>query len=531
LPQPDWFFMAIPFIHLTIRDGRVSMAGNARFNAGHRIPKPGSPVDDGVFASWEWRNDTLTVTNDRYGFSPLFYATSGHDLMVSPSIEGLLRRGASPTLNAAAIAVFLRLNYFIGEDTPFEHIRTVPPAARFMWRAGRLEVEDRRPRTPARSTLSRTAAIDEFLARFATAISRRLPGRDRAVLPLSGGRDSRHILLALERAGAAPARCVTVHHYPPRTNRDAEIASRLAERVSAEHVVLDTPSSRIRSEHRKNRLTHFCSDEHVQFLPLRDYFRRHPATIYDGIAGDTLTQSWRVPPEMVAAFARGNVSEASTQLFEYEAPGLERGIQALLTREAANRFSYELAYRRLCAETARHLGGPNPPLSFIFWNRTRREVALAPYGLLGFLPQVFAPFLDADVYDFLASLPIQLVVDRRFQEDALRVGYPKFADIPFESPDERREDSRFARRLAGELLRYARRPSRMFRRRYVVPRAAVAWTRGRAAPLWFVSLTVWLRQIEIAAAGRLIDDVDGTNQNASEPELGTFSEAFEDEAF
>ena len=62
----------------------------------------------------------------------------------------------------------------------------------------------------------------------------------------------------------------------------------------------------------------------------------------------------------------------------------------------------------LRAELAKHADAPNPVASFFFWNRTRREVSLIPYGLLRTIPTVHSPFLDHDLYDLMTSLPLDL---------------------------------------------------------------------------------------------------------------------------
>jgi hypothetical protein len=301
-----------------------------------------------------------------------------------------------------------------------------------------------------------------------------------------------------------PTELVTIRHYPPRTNQDAEIAAALAARVGLPHVVLDPPARRVAAERRKNRLTEYCSDEHVQFLPLKDYLDRRAAAVFDGIAGDTLTQSWRMPPEMVACFGGDDVGAAARQMFEYDAPGFERALNGLLSRAAAARFTYDVAHARLAKEISRHLGGPNPANAFIFWNRTRREVGLSPFRLLaGPGRAVYAPFLDADVFDFLMALPVDLVIDRQFQPDALRRAYPQFADIPYESQTTRARAAGFARRVALELAAAALRGSALVRKEYVASRAALAFAKGVAALLWFLPLVVWLDQIEALSEGKV----------------------------
>ena len=103
----------------------------------------------------------------------------------------------------------------------------------------------RRDRVSRRRRLSRPAAIRGYIDLVRQAIRRRLPTAP-FVLPLSGGRDSRHLLYELIDAGCPPARCVTVRHFPPRGNEDEEIARLLCERVRA-------PPRRARSAARPDR--------------------------------------------------------------------------------------------------------------------------------------------------------------------------------------------------------------------------------------------------------------------------------------
>jgi hypothetical protein len=47
----------------------------------------------------------------------------------------------------------------------------------------------------------------------------------------------------------------------------------------------------------------------------------------------------------------------------------------------------------------------NPLGSFCFWNRTRREIALAPFSTLEGVPTVYAPYLDNHLFDFINCPP------------------------------------------------------------------------------------------------------------------------------
>jgi len=96
--------------------------------------------------------------------------------------------------------------------------------------------------------------------------------------------------------------------------------------------------------------------------------------------------------------------------------------------------------------------------SFFFWNRTRREIALASYRILNGGTEVLSPYLDHDLFDFLASLPASLMLDRQFHSETIRRAYPEYADIPFEDRGARPKWSAFHfRQCAAEVATWAQR--------------------------------------------------------------------------
>ncbi|MDQ2746952.1 MAG: asparagine synthetase B family protein, partial [Acidobacteriota bacterium] len=73
---------------------------------------------NGIFAEWNWNGEKLTLTNDRYGFYPIYYAENESGFAVSGSIRTLLALGFSPALDETAFAVFLRFSSYLAQDTP-----------------------------------------------------------------------------------------------------------------------------------------------------------------------------------------------------------------------------------------------------------------------------------------------------------------------------------------------------------------------------------------------------------------------------
>jgi hypothetical protein len=149
---------------------------------------------------------------------------------------------------------------------------------------------------------------------------------------------------------------------------------------------------------------------------------------------------------------------------------------------------------------------PNPTGSFFLANRTRREIALAPYALMRDVT-AYAPYLDRDLYDLLAALPAALLMDRALHTEAIAKAWPQYAAVPYERKGMKVQDRRAARRISqglirivvGERFRHWVRPSAL------LPALAATVLDGNAERVWHLPLLVYLDQtIALAAAASAV---------------------------
>jgi asparagine synthase (glutamine-hydrolysing) len=426
-PEPAAGSRADPrYFHAALAGGDVTTRGSGECSLGHRIQRGAGRPDDGIFAQWRWDGDTLIASNDRYGMHPLYFSAEGGSIWLSPSIVTLVREGAPTGLDHAALAVFLRLGFFLDDDTPFRRIKALPPDARLSWRRGQLDLAGGRVLRRA-AAIGRIEALDGYIELFRQSMRRRAPQRGDVAVPLSGGRDSRHILLELHEQGHRPELCVTARLYPPWNDEDARVAASVAAALGLPHVVLEQ-GERFDAELQKNVATSFCAEEHSWALVLADFLRRRAGTVYDGIGGDVLSAGLFLTARRIALYEAGRLTELAEHLVRRHTPVLGH----LLQSDVRQRVARAEAVERVTAELARHREAANPIGSFYFWNRTRRAIALLPFALLGAAGTVYAPYLDHDLWDFLAALPRDLVRDWQLHTDAIRRAYPRFRDLPFE---------------------------------------------------------------------------------------------------
>ena len=149
MPEPSRLSWADePFIHLTPSSRGPLKRGRDAYLGGYPTTPGGSP---GVFihvvgppsaaTMWQWDGTRLVARNDRLGLSPLFIWRRDRDIALSPSPLALVERFGGGEIDTRALAVFLRMGFFVGDDTPFHRVRAFPPNGRLEWYDGRLSLE------------------------------------------------------------------------------------------------------------------------------------------------------------------------------------------------------------------------------------------------------------------------------------------------------------------------------------------------------------------------------------------------------
>ncbi len=403
-------------------------------------------------AGWCLDGDEFEAWTDRLGMYPLYYHTAGARLLVAPLIATLIKRGASSTPSSTGMSLLLRQGYMVGEYTPFEGIYRLRPDSLLKWCKGSLQVQAR-PSRPKRSLgMGRRAAEKAYGEMFQEVVDKSLDANEaRVIVPLSGGRDSRHVLLALRRAKISQIDCITLRHRAPKCNEDARIAAMLAQRLSLPHTVLDQPAVTLEADLEKNVLVDFSTREGGWLMPLRRHMRSlPPGVLADGIGGDVLSN--------------GLYCNEMTHRLMCQREWTERWLEdecyigTLLSRAGRTAWPRDLAQNVVCEERFRYSTQNNPNAEYLLATRTR-QVALSSLLMGADMHTWFAPFLADEVYDFLSMCPVEWFVTPGFHDNAVALQYPEVRDIPYASERQPSSMDTFA------LEQRLREMSRFFRKK------------------------------------------------------------------
>ncbi len=420
------------YILLRKKEGNIFAEGTPTYFQGHKIEKGRSR--EGAYIEWQWDGEKLTVRNDYYGLIPLYYCFTDEFVIFSPSVFTVLKKSGTSALDYEALSVFIRTGMYLDNDTPFKNIKTFSPNSTFSWSNGREEWDRGKFQPVTDNTITRKQIIECFIELFRKAIQKRPPPGDRFVLPLSGGRDSRHILFELAEQGFLPYKCMTTSKYPPaQSEEDIVIAKLITEKLGLRHEIIPPPAARFAAEISKNFKTGFCSDEHAWYLGVADRITNRFNTVYDGIGGDVLTDilgDGSCDLAFSELFAEGKYGDLTDKIVRRK----ERGIKRILHPKYYRFMDLETAAARLTTEVQKYSNCANPVSAFYFWNRTRRKIALIPYGILNSVEYTYSPYLDRDLFDFLVSLPFSALADNTLHTRVIEKAYPQFSDLPFEKP-------------------------------------------------------------------------------------------------
>jgi len=498
------------FIHIRLADGGPTVTGSPACTLGRPFTDE-TGRRQGVFLEWRWDGRRLTACTDRYGVYPALYFVRDREIGLSPNVFRLLDAGAPAALDYPAIAAFLHYAAFLGEDTPFAGIKTLPPGGVLQWCDGRLTVTEAMPAN-AIQPMSRDDALDGLCHHFARAVERLAPASDNVAVLLTGGKDSRRILFELLRQGRRPRFAATVRNFPFRTDEDARIAPLVAAAVGVPHRLVEQDRSRFAAEMDRARHTNLCSEWHSWMVALGRFLADDGvATVYDGVFGDILCHCGIQTAERVALIRAGRFRDLADDLWRRRpaasAAWRDAALRLVLGRREADRLSHQVAIDRAADDLRRFADQPHPIRAWKAFNGNRRNTALGQFGVMSDVA-VVTPYLDHDLYDFLDSMPHEVMRSDNFRRDAVNRAYPQHAHLPYledDMPDPtaaRRDRARLARAVTRHLLRHPR--PRWISQRRLAPRllACLANRRFAARSAWWLPTCLYLIQIDEAVRRR-----------------------------
>lgn len=400
-----------------------------------------------AFVIWDKEKRELMVVNDRYGMRPLYYwfDASREIFLFASELKAISRQDIfRKQINWEGWNVFLRLGFFVGEDTFFKGVYTLPQGSVLRFSEGKLHIENywHYGQIPLKDKFDENEDIDHLVFLFRQAIKRRIVPDKKAAVFLSGGEDSRGIAAELKKQGADFVSYTTRKFHA--VDYDRKIAAKVAEVLKIENIFYDLPEDFLETVRpQSDALLDFESEEHAWMLPLINHLPNDVKINYDGLAQDILCDE-----KLYAGYNRryavmlheGRYEDwikqwyaaKSNKLLKWPFDGVDCNF-IFLARTMRQKFSNGQFISKLKSELLKYEGNENFYLYFYLNGRTRREISLSIYGLILNKAETFCPYLDNDYFEYLMSLPIKAKEGRHIRKKILDRAYPELSGIDTDS--------------------------------------------------------------------------------------------------
>lgn len=408
-----------PLIHLDLKKEQPLVAGAQCGILGYK-----GPDDDGFYLKWEWDGEVLSVLSYPNGFYPAYYCCNESEFILCDNLVQICNLIDQPLVfDDIAFAAFLCTGMYFKDATPFKDIFAMPEGGRVAFSAFGLVRSTREMSELGMRGGGVTEFAKDYSRLFSDAMSADLPTV--SCLPLSGGRDSRHILLELLNLNANFSAVTAFKNNSKFINNDVEIASKLCNELGVEnHKVVFSRFTEIEAECIKNLASSFSFLEGGWKCALMHHCKSEDVAIYDGIGGDFLSRGKFVDGSVSLAFKNGEFAP----LLKIIDKRNDANIGAL-SEVVGFMYENDKVTEYIKDHMSDYLGEVSPISEFFLWNRARRQIASMSTGIYG-KGRIVTPYLNLNLFQFLRAVPENVTGTKILHDRAIELCNIS-CDIPF----------------------------------------------------------------------------------------------------
>lgn len=176
--------------------------------------------------------------NDHYASRPVFYGVQGSMFYFSPEAKGVARMpGFDAGVDEDALVAFLINGNPLVEQTFYKNVKPLPPGTVLTVADGKISRTESSRYAPCGDTVDRGEDyyVKGLSALLLKAVGKQLRNPDKAVVPLSGGIDSRLIAGCVHRITGGKLRTVSWGVNEDLADSDTVIARQVAKYLGSDH--------------------------------------------------------------------------------------------------------------------------------------------------------------------------------------------------------------------------------------------------------------------------------------------------------
>ncbi len=385
---------------------------------------------NGLFSVIIEHGNKIMAAVDRSRSFPLFYTLKNNDIIISDRVEPILEKLDSGKEDELASAVFLAAGYVTGNRTLIENIFQVQAGEYIFFSSGKIIRDFYHNFIPEEITEAPEDKLADNFIKCMESICERTGKilKDKvAVVPLSGGYDSRLVVSVLKKTGINDVICFT---YGRKSNYEVNLSKKVAEKLGYKWLYveynddlikgyLDSPLFREYFRYSANYSSMFFMQEYFALKFLHENKLVPENSVFmPGHSGDVLAGGhlWQDIKE------KTNLRRLAGLIYDKnyvlnKPPGKLRKI--------------------LIGEIYKNISGSRFPFAvFQNWELKERHAkfivnSAGIYDYFGY--EYFMPLWDLDFLDFFTTLPYRHRIFKNFYNDVLREQIFHTLELNFDS--------------------------------------------------------------------------------------------------
>ena len=241
---------------------------------------------------FEEEKQKLTITNDRLGMKPLYYYTDKDKFIFASDIKTIaLSNQIKKEINWRAWGDIFNYGFIVGNETPFEHILSLPMSSTLTYEKGILEIKEYWSFNQVKIDYKQNEkeTIEKGIEILKNITKKYEKFVKYVELPLSGGYDSRCIACCLKYFSKIKFDTITSNLHGT-GDKDSIIAKELAKKLEVENVQPSDNDLYKKYFIEMVYLVNGMTFEHLWAMSLKNSLKKDTPT-FDGIAADVLLPS------------------------------------------------------------------------------------------------------------------------------------------------------------------------------------------------------------------------------------------------
>lgn len=381
---------------------------------------------------WDEARQEHVVITDRLGAMHGYYVLRGDRVAaISTDLADLTRQASARELDWEAIATFFSMGFFLDDRTYFKDIRIFQPASIYRISAVGEILEHRRYwewHHAVDRARSYSDTIDQYDVLLRQAVER-CASEGRAILPLSGGLDSRTLALMMPEGIETQSYSYGYTPDSVETQIAAQVASARGFTFTAHTVqpyLFDRLEEIVTVLHGSQDVTQ------ARQMSINAWVRERADAVLTGLWGDVWCDQMGAADGLPEGVSAAELAQQKMQ---------KRGRVWLIEHVARPNLSgtdpESLVTERIAVGVRRFEHIEDVDFRIKAYKTSRWAFRWSNASLRGFEPGAVPriPFYDIDLVDFFCTVPTEYVRDRRLQIDHLKRYAPDLARIRWQAAE------------------------------------------------------------------------------------------------